>query len=137
MKIKFLTLAAFALLLSSCEKKDDDNTTNTDPKVDTQAPEITFISPDDATEYKSGMRMPIKFTVTENDELHEIHLTVTNKTENSTLMHMHMHRHDQTVTIDTAIVIPAVHHTDIEVKAEASDHSGNTSEKSITKHIHM
>ncbi len=135
MKIKFLTLAALAILFTSCEK--DDKPTTEDPKVDKEAPVITFLAPD-TTSYMSGMTMPIKFTVTDNDELHEIHLSVTNITDAKELLHFEMHQHGQSATIDTSLVIPAGGmHREFEIKAEASDHNGNESEKSITKHIHM
>lgn len=135
MKFKFLILATVAMFLIACEK--DDGVSSTDPMEDKSAPVITFISPD-TTNYMSGMTMPIKFSVTENDELHEIQLTVTDLSTSNQLMILQMHKHGQTATIDTSMVIPSGGmHRDFEIKAEASDHNGNEAIETITKHIHM
>ncbi len=130
----FSTLAA--LFMAACEKDDNNNQA---PLEDTEAPVITIIEPDTSTHVMGGMAMPIKVQVTDNDEVHEIHLNVVNTTNgnDSIMMHVHQHSHGKTAMMDTSFVVPMKHHQDYEIRVRASDHSMNESNKTVHRHVHM
>lgn len=131
MKTKIISLSLMAISLAACNKEDD-------PKEDKQAPTVTILAPDDTTAYMSGMTMPLKAEISDNDELHEVSLEVTDLTDTVELFHMHVHEDSQNAILDTSIVIPAGPvHRDLEIKFTASDHNGNESEAIRMKHIHM
>ncbi|MGB0176866.1 MAG: hypothetical protein ACPF9D_06855 [Owenweeksia sp.] len=137
MKIKILTFSILATLLIAACEKDDSHDHN--PETDTEAPVITFLAPDSATNYMSGMTMPISVKVEDNDEIHEVHLNVVNASRNdSVMLHVHKHSHGQVVMLDTSFTVPNLGmHQDYEIRVTASDHNSNQSNKTVHKHVHM
>ncbi len=140
MKSKILIISTLAFLFLStiaCEKDENDSTN--EPATDTTAPLITILLPDTATQYISGMKMPISIKAEDNDEMHELHLNVVNTTQkDSVMLHVHKHSHAQVALMDTAFIIPDLGmHQDYEIRVTASDHNANESTKTVHKHVHM
>ncbi len=131
MKNAILFPALMALVLCSCEKEEDDNT-------DKEAPKITIIAPTDSSQAMSGMPMHIMASVSDNEQLHEIHVEAYNSTQDSVMLHLHMHEHGQSVMVDTSFIIPDFgEHQDYVITVEARDHAGNTTKETRNKHVHL
>ncbi len=136
MFFKVAVVSAFvAFTASSCDK-DDDSTGGTNPQEDTEAPVINLMSPDTSSTFHSGDTIHIHGTVTDNDGLHEVSVSVTND-KSLPELNVTEHTHGQTYNIHQEYIIPTTMHTNIEVKVEAEDHNGNKA--TITKpfHVHM
>lgn len=128
----FLYITICAAFLS-CEKDDGSG-----PSVDSEAPGITIEAPLEGTSYHVGDTMPIQIFVTENDQLHEIDVTLRDLSDSSRVFLLHRHQHGLQYTVDTSFVLTAdAGEKDFAVEVIASDHSGNVATKSITKYIEM
>lgn len=138
MKTRLVTLFIAAVLFTACEK--DDDPTLSAPQMDTEKPKITLVTPNDSTHAMGGMAMSIVANISDNDELHEYHLSVENVTDPANpneILHIHKHEHGQNAVIDTSVVISSSHHQDYHITIEASDHNNNTETLVYHKHVHM
>jgi hypothetical protein len=115
----------FTLLLvffvSSCSKSSGDD----------QAPVIVINTPLANETVAPDAVVTVMATVTDDDEIHEIHLDITKKSTNN-VMHYHYHPDVKSFNIDETFT--AVAGATYQIKVESDDHSGNKSEKEIEIH---
>jgi hypothetical protein len=113
-----LTLILFVLFIGSCSKSSGDDL----------APVIVINSPADNASVDADAVITVAASVTDEGEIHEVHLDITNKTTND-VQHYHFHPDASTFQINETFT--AVTGTTYTIKVEADDHSGNMSEKEI------
>jgi hypothetical protein len=117
MKLKVLALFV-CLIAISCSKDDAD-------KLDTQMPEINILAPD-TSHYKSETNLPVIAEVTENDQLHDIRVEITNLMDSTLAFSTHTHQHQQSTLYETSMwLVPHTEAQQYEVKIIATDHAGN------------
>ena len=110
--IVLLAIAVFA----ACKKSSGDS----------EKPTINVTSPQANQQFNAGQVISIKATITDNSELHEVSLEITNKATGAILIHNHYHvdlmtyNLNETYTAGAGIIY--------KMKVEATDHSGNESE---------
>ncbi|MEZ5001524.1 MAG: hypothetical protein R2730_00695 [Chitinophagales bacterium] len=132
----FFALTVIVLLLMAC----DDETT-----IDVGAPVIEFILPTASTggEYFTDTNnvVLIKANITDEDELHNIELSVFNTYDHGNgateeMWRMNMHSHGNFYAIDTSYVIDTACHSNYYFKVMASDHNDNVSRDSVLIYVH-
>lgn len=133
----FITATVFALLgLVACDKDEH----NHDDHTDKTAPTINIISPVGTEMMMSGDTVKIQAEVTDNDELHEVSLSVTRTHMGNTeeVMHKHYHSHTDklTITEDYVIAVPGMHN-DFKFIIKATDHNNNLNTDTAHLHVHM
>ncbi|HYC28173.1 MAG TPA: DUF4625 domain-containing protein, partial [Chitinophagaceae bacterium] len=101
-------------------------------KGDNQEPMIDVTSPLGNQQINGGQTVSVNATITDNDELHEVHLTVINTTTQAEVVHFHNHVDVQTYNLNETFVAAAG--VTYEIKVEADDHSGNHAEVEFTIH---
>lgn len=100
-------------------------------KEDTEAPEISILSPQNNEVFNVGDTINIHFEVTENDELHHINADLLDE-ESNKLWHRHWHSHLQFFEWqDQFIVDESEAGKILTFKVTADDHNGNESEAMI------
>ena len=110
--VVLLMVAAFA----GC-KKD---------KGDTIKPVINVTSPTANQQFSPGQVINITAAISDNAELHDIGLSITNKGTNAELVHNHYHVDVSSYTLNDTYTAGAG--ITYRIKIEATDHSGNKSE---------
>jgi hypothetical protein len=113
---KILLVILCAAYLTAC-KKD---------KGDTQEPMINVTSPTANQQFTAGQTVNVVATMTDDDELNEVHLFVTNKSTGVDVVHFANHVDVETYTITQSFTAGAG--ITYNVKFEATDHSGNHAE---------
>lgn len=94
-------------------------------KGDSEKPVITVTSPMANQQFSAGQVINIAATITDNDQLHEVSLSVVNKATSAELVHNHYHVDQKTFNLnDTHTAGAGITY---KIKIEATDHSGNTS----------
>lgn len=100
-------------------------------KEDTEAPEISILSPQNNETFSVGDTINIHFEVTENDELHHIDTDLLN-VENNKLWHRHWHRHSQFFEWqDQYIIQESGVNQPLTLIVRADDHNGNEAEETV------
>lgn len=124
--IKSILLAVSSLsiiFISSCKK---DTTTTTTDAVDTEKPVVIITSPKANNKFMNGDTIRIQGTATENDELHEMKITLKNTTKDTLLFSETPVVHAlKSYTINTMCIAKAIAHSDCVLTITASDHSSN------------
>ena len=115
--MKKLLLLIFSLPCLPACKKD---------KGDTQEPMINVTSPSANQQFPGGQVVNVVAAITDDDQLHEVHLTVINKNTNEELIHYHNHVDVQSFNINEHFNASAG--VTYNIKVEAEDHSGNHAE---------
>jgi hypothetical protein len=118
---QLLPLIILLLSLGSCSKSSGDDL----------APVIVINSPADNATVADDAVVTVAASVTDEGEIHEVHLDITNKTTNEVL---HYHYHPDISTFQINETFTAVNGTTYTIEVEADDHSGNKSEKEIEIH---
>jgi|SRR6478736_1455356 len=116
----FLTLL-FVVFISSCSKSSGDDA----------APVIVINSPQANATVAADAVIAVSATITDEDEIHEVHLDIINKTTNEDF---HFHYHPDVKTFNINETFTATAGTTYKIQVEADDHSGNKSEKEIEIH---
>ena len=93
---------------------------------DSEKPAITVTSPQANQQFNAGQVISIIATITDNSELHEVSLEITNKATSAILIHNHYHVDVVTYNLNETYTAGAG--ITYKMKIEATDHSGNTSE---------
>jgi hypothetical protein len=112
-------LFLITLLFSGCSK---DN-------ADTTKPAIVISSPADKQVFTAGQTVNVAGVVTDNDEIHAVHLYVNNKANNAEIIHLEEHVDKSTYTLARSFTAQAG--TTYTIKIEADDHSSNESELTL------
>jgi hypothetical protein len=102
--------------LSACKKEGGDS----------ERPVISVTSPMANQQFTAGQSVNIVASVTDNDELHEVYLTVVNKTTNAEVVHFHNHLDLKSYDLNQSFI--AAGNTGYRIKVEAEDHTGNHAE---------
>jgi len=99
-------------------------------KSDNHAPTITISSPLDNQSFTSGQSVHILANVTDNSEIHMVHLRVDNLTTNQEIIHIEDHVDVASFDFDTTFTASAA--TSYKIEVEANNHSGNDAIKDIS-----
>ena len=111
---KIIIPSLYLLLLAGCKKGDN------------TAPTISITSPADNQSFPAGTTVHVKATITDNVEIHHVHLYVTNANTDAQLLHFEDHVDLGTYNLDQTFVTQAGISYKIDIQAD--DHSGNTGE---------
>lgn len=123
-----MLLLIMAFIACKKDKKDDVK------KV--SEPSLHIHKPVGGTTYHSGDTVPVKVHFMDDDELHEYHVKVTNKTMTTEVLHLHGHTHKTSHTVDTFVVVSASVHTNYEMTAKVSNHNGKEARDTVKFHVH-
>ncbi len=141
MKKLAIVFLAISGLFMAC---DDDPVT-----VDTEAPVIdgrlSFNNPNCMP--CEGETLNIHFTITDNDELHDIEAFLQqsfmdgiqdySNAQPEKLYELDAHSHTSVYTVDTTYVVDTIHHSTFYLIVNASDHNGNEATDTTKLHAHM
>jgi len=98
-------------------------TDNNAAEEDTEAPVIEMLSPAANTNFKTGDTLRIKAAISDNDELHEGEVKLTNISTNTDLLKYDLHVHElKQYTVDTMYIIKADDNANLKLLITASDH---------------
>jgi hypothetical protein len=114
------------IALSACQKD----------KHHVSVPTVHVHQPVTGTTYNAGDTVPIKIHFSDDDDLHEYHIKLTNKTENVDVLELDGHEHGTSYEVDTYVVVSATVHADYVLTAEVSNHNGEEAEATIAFHVH-
>jgi len=112
MKVSIVLL--FSLLLFSCSKNNGD----------TQKPVVILNTPTGDQQFNAGDIVHITGSVTDNDEIHMVHVIVTDLTHDTEVHHLMYHADEKSYNFDETFTIQAA--TTYKIHVEADDHVGNT-----------
>lgn len=113
---RFFILVFSVACLAACKKDGGDS----------EKPVINVTSPAANQQFTAGQTVNVVATITDNDELHEVHLTVVNKTPSAEVVHFHNHVDVKSYSMNESFVVAAG--VTYNIKVEADDHAGNHSE---------
>ena len=118
--MKKIILTAFvAAFLYACSKDVGD----------AAAPKINLASPANQQTFAAGQVATVAATITDDNEVHQVHLYVANKATGAELVHFEEHTDLKTYNLQkTFTVQEGVAYT---IKLEATDHAENKSEVKI------
>lgn len=116
---KFVSLVCIAALFCSCKKDAGD----------TASPAIAVTSPSNHQSFAAGQTVTVAATITDKDEVHEVHLYVTNKATNAEILHFEEHTDKPTYNLSKTFTVQAG--VTYKIKIEASDHAENNSQVEI------
>ncbi len=108
-------LVALILVSFTCCSKDSG---------DTQKPVLVLNTPTGNQQFPGGTVVTISGNAQDNDELHEVHVTVINKNSDLEILHVHQHVDAKTYNFNETFTAQAGVTYKIEI--EADDHVGNT-----------
>lgn len=122
----FLSILGILSIIFIVACKKDTATTTTTDATDTEKPVVTITSPKADKMYMNGDTIRIQGTATENDELHEMKITLKNTTKDTLLFSETPVVHAlKSYTINTMCIAKATAHSDCVLTITASDHSSN------------
>ena len=110
---KILYTACIAAFLCSCKKDAGD----------TSRPVIALSSPTDHQTFTAGQTVTISATITDNDELHEVHLYVRNKATGTEVLHLEEHTDMKAYNLLKTFTAQAG--ITYKIELEANDHGDN------------
>lgn len=108
---QLLVLLALAIAVASCSKEDNEK------------PVITVSTPTDNQAFAAGQSVNVKAEVTDNNELHGVHIMVTDAVGGH-LLHEENHIDVKTYSLNKTFTVAAGGQYRIEIGAD--DHAGNT-----------
>ena len=112
--MRLLVIAIALTCLVACKKDGGD----------TQKPVIVLNSPMGNQQFPGFSPVTISGTVTDDTEIHEVHVEVINKNTSTEIMHVHDHVDARSYTINQVFTAQAA--TTYKIHVEADDHVGNT-----------
>jgi hypothetical protein len=122
--IIFSSIITFVILgFSSCEKTT----------AETVSISVNSIAEHD--NFNSGDNLNVNVTYSDPTELHMYSVVVTNNTDSSEVLNLSGHNHSTEFTLDTTFVVYVTAHSDFELHATVSNHSGETAEKHVHFHV--
>ena len=114
---KYLPLV-FGILFFSCGKSDE------------LAPVITVTSPNENQVFTGGQTVNVKATITDNEGIHTVHLSVIDNNTGGHLVHFEEHYDGKTYELNKSFPVQAGRSYKIEIGAH--DHADNDAAKEIT-----
>jgi alkyl hydroperoxide reductase subunit AhpC len=112
--MKYFIVALGLVVLVACSKSGGD----------TQKPVLVLTSPTGGQTFTGSSTVNIIGTAEDNDELHEIHVTVINKNTDTEVLHVHNHADAKSYNIHETFT--AQSGVTYKIEVEANDHVGNT-----------
>ena len=109
---QFLFVLALSCILA-CSKDEGD----------TSKPVITLNSPTANQQFAALSTVTISGTVADDDEIHEVHIEVTNKTNSTAVLHVQEHVDANSYNINEGFTVQAG--ITYKIHIEAHDHVGN------------
>lgn len=106
-------------LLCACKKEAGD----------TSRPVIALTSPTDHQTFAAGQTVTISATITDNDELHEVHLYVKNKSTGAEVLHLEEHTDVKSYTLLKTFTAQVG--ITYKIELEANDHGENEAKVEI------
>ena len=116
-KFSILLLIATCAAFAACKKSS---------AGDSEKPTINVTSPQANQQFNPGQVIQIMATITDNSELHDVSLEITNKATSAILVHNHYHVDLMTYNLNETYTAGAG--ITYKMKIGATDHSGNTAE---------
>lgn len=113
MFMKKLSTIVLGILLASCHSDS----------VDDEKPVISITSPTNGQSFTAGQTVTVAATVSDNDEIHEVHLHVINIVTGVHEILFEEHTDAKTYTLNKTFTAKAG--ANYQVLLEADDHSGN------------
>lgn len=113
---KILSLVCITAVFGSCKKDVGD----------ASSPIIAVTSPSNHQTFTSGQTAAITANITDNDEIHEVHLYVYNKASNAEILHFEEHTDSKTYNLSKSFTIQKG--ITYKIQVEATDHAENESE---------
>ena len=126
-----LTLAGILFFAFSCKKDEAKPTTSNEDRT---SPAVTIAKPLDHSTYHTGDTLPIHVQVTDNDQLHEVAVTVYNETTQKNVWELEEHAHGS-FSLDTGVVIQDTVDSDYELVVRANDHQNNITRRTLKVHV--
>ena len=117
--MKQIFVAVCVLVFFSCSKNGGD----------TEKPVVVLNTPSGNQTFPASSVVTISGTVTDNDEIHEVHIYVINKKSDTEILHFHAHADAKTYSFIQTFTAQAGVTYKIEVQAD--DHVGNTTDIQI------
>ena len=116
--MKRFILPALLVILFSCGKKDE------------VAPVIEMISPSSYQTFTGGETIQIKATITDNEGIHMVHVTVTDVATGGHMLHFEEHFDGKTYNLNQSF--PTISARQYQIHIDAADHDDNVADKDIT-----
>ncbi len=116
-----LIISSVCFLLSSCSKKSEEK--------DYETPVITHASPADNHVYPTGQTINILGTVTDNQNISQVHIEITDLNSGTEYLHVHIHPATKTYAYDQTFAVQPG--TSYKIKIIAEDPSANISSKQV------
>jgi hypothetical protein len=91
---------------------------------DTQKPVVVLNTPVGNQQFTAGQVVTISGTVSDNDEIHMVHVIVTDKTHDVQVKHLEVHADAASYEFNETFIAAAA--TTYLIHVEADDHVGNT-----------
>jgi len=91
---------------------------------DTTKPVVILNTPTGNQEFAAFSTVTISGSIADDDEIHEVHIIVTNVTNSSEVLHVHTHVDAKSYNINEVFTAQAA--TTYKIHVEADDHVGNT-----------
>lgn len=119
-----VSLALLALFFLACKKDDGDG------------PVITINQPLATATFANGDTIHVQGTVTDDEGLHEVFVELVNTSDgDAVLWSAGGHTHDNPYTFEGSYVVNVAANSGLELKVEATDETGNTTEEHLHFHI--
>jgi hypothetical protein len=124
--ISILTMAAFvAAGFASCNTTDEN-----------EAPTVAIMGPSSENNpHMNGAPMHIHVEAEDDEELHEVAISIVRVHDGTEVYHSHAHPDKKTYSLHEDTVFTTMMHSDFTVTATASDH--NEKSTTVTETIHM
>ena len=115
---RFYPLLALMAILFSCGKQDE---------ID---PVIELISPTENQTYSGGSTIQVKATITDNEGIHMVHLTVIDLSTQGHMVHFEEHFDGKTYELNKSF--PTITGRQYQIHIDAADHDDNVAVKECT-----
>ena len=96
---------------------------------DTEKPMITLSTPTANQQFTAGQVVNITGVVTDNDEIHHVHIFVIDRTHDAEVLHVEEHADSKTFNFNKSFTAQAG--ITYKIQIESDDHVGNTAEVEI------
>ena len=93
-------------------------------KKETNRPMMRIVSPLNNQVFASGETVYIRGTISDDTQIHDLHMTITNTSTGTQMMHLDEHLDTQLYTLDQSFIAQAGN--TYTIKIEADDHASNT-----------
>lgn len=130
---KTISTLILAVIISvgftACNKEDG--------PIENQGPGITIVEPSSANNpFISGQSMRIRVDFTDDEELHEMEVSVVRQHDGAEVFNRFTHNHSTLAIIMVDTVLTTAMHSNFVVTARATDHDGKMTTATETIYMH-